>query len=282
MNPKVKIKVAIDLAMSLLFLLLMNTAWTGVFLHEWIGIGIMGLFFAHLFVNRQWIGSILKRFQMITGFRAKFSVFLNALLTLAMAATMVSGILISQYLFAPLAAGNVDFWYTLHAVSSWLTLVIVLVHTVWHWRWIQSVIRRIMPAKKWKILAARVTIGALAVVSAYSLINNSAIDLLMPKDTSTRITGSVSPATSTVSTTESTISAANQTGEDAEVVILPSETAAATVQAVTLQEYLSKLYCTACPKHCLLTNPRCGRGVNQAEQATEEYYGSQEAADGEA
>jgi hypothetical protein len=52
--------------------------------------------------------------------------------------------------------------------------------------------------------------------------------------------------------------------------------------AITLQQYLSKLYCTACHKYCLLTNPRCGRGVRQADKATDAYYASQAADSAEA
>lgn len=40
----------------------------------------------------------------------------------------------------------------------------------------------------------------------------------------------------------------------------------------SLEDYLSKLYCTACPKHCPLSNPQCGRGELQAQQAEQEYY----------
>lgn len=39
----------------------------------------------------------------------------------------------------------------------------------------------------------------------------------------------------------------------------------------SLEEFLSKLNCTACGKHCSLLSPRCGRGQMQAQQAEEEY-----------
>ena len=41
---------------------------------------------------------------------------------------------------------------------------------------------------------------------------------------------------------------------------------------VTLQEYLSKLFCTGCSKHCPLTAPQCRKGNIQADQAEIKYY----------
>lgn len=41
--------------------------------------------------------------------------------------------------------------------------------------------------------------------------------------------------------------------------------------AITLDDYLSNLFCTACHKQCPLTNPRCGKGDRQAQNATIKY-----------
>ena len=41
---------------------------------------------------------------------------------------------------------------------------------------------------------------------------------------------------------------------------------------VSLGDYLSSLNCSGCGKHCSLLSPRCGKGENQAAQATNEYY----------
>lgn len=40
---------------------------------------------------------------------------------------------------------------------------------------------------------------------------------------------------------------------------------------LTLADYLSRLFCTGCEKHCSLLNPRCERGIPQQEAATQEY-----------
>jgi hypothetical protein len=61
MNPKMKTKVVIDVAMSVLFLILMNPAWTGLRLHELLGLYIAALFAVHLLVNRMRIASVARR-----------------------------------------------------------------------------------------------------------------------------------------------------------------------------------------------------------------------------
>lgn len=44
------------------------------------------------------------------------------------------------------------------------------------------------------------------------------------------------------------------------------------VVSVSLEEFLSGLFCTACGKHCPLTNPRCQKGLSQLQTAKDEYY----------
>jgi len=41
---------------------------------------------------------------------------------------------------------------------------------------------------------------------------------------------------------------------------------------ISLIDYLSKLFCTGCSRHCPLSNPGCNKGEQQKEDKTEEYY----------
>jgi hypothetical protein len=47
----------------------------------------------------------------------------------------------------------------------------------------------------------------------------------------------------------------------------------------TLNEYLSNLYCTACPRNCSLLAPQCSKGVGQAAVAEVEYEETYEISD---
>ncbi|HNX63604.1 MAG TPA: cytochrome b/b6 domain-containing protein [Oscillospiraceae bacterium] len=74
---------------------------------------------------------------------------------------------------------------------------------------------------------------------------------------------------STSDTVPSKITESTQIKAVSETTIQTTQTSAE--PEISLEDYLGKLFCTACPKHCPLSNPRCGRGEVQAEQATAEY-----------
>lgn len=51
-----------------------------------------------------------------------------------------------------------------------------------------------------------------------------------------------------------------------------TDTVSEDVTVPTLDEYLGKLFCNGCVKHCSLLSPRCGKGKKNAEQETAAYY----------
>lgn len=278
MNPKTKIKIVLDISMSIILMLLMNTAWTGLLFHEVGGILVAFMFAAHLGINRQWIASMARRFRTPIAGRAKGLFLLNAALAAAMALTLVSGILISEFLFVPLAAGGSFPWMDIHSIASWTSLILLAAHAALHWRWIAGLIKRYAPAARSRVMAARLLIGLLAATAAYSLLTNSTLDILVSAFSPAQASAAQNPgqtAGQAVSGTTdlldgaddgSTIQSAGEEGKE-NAAILPSQTET----AVSLQEYLSKLRCTACHRHCLLSNPRCGKGTRQAQAAEETY-----------
>ena len=55
MKPILKIKIAVDAAMSVSMLLLMAYGLVGEAAHEWIGMGMFALSVAHHILNHRWI-----------------------------------------------------------------------------------------------------------------------------------------------------------------------------------------------------------------------------------
>ena len=286
MNPKTKKKVVIDIAMTILYLLLMNLGLTGVLLHEVAGIGIIGLFAAHLMINRQWIGSVASRFTEKIGFKAKAMFVLNAVLLGTMSATIVSGILISEQLFPFVSAkfaSSLGVLLSLHAVFSWLTLGILMAHTLVHWRWIVSLIKRLAPAGGLRVASARASLVLIAAATLYSFIGSSALDAVLPGQTvvqanasnvsSSTVNNVSSGSSNAVQGTAGLITTPSAAGNGAEESVSSSTTEEAEVKE-TLQEYLSKLVCTACGKRCPLSSPRCAKGRVQAQTATAAYNAS--------
>ena len=58
MKPILKIKIAVDVAMSVSMLLLMAYGLVGEAAHEWIGMGMFVLFVLHHILNRRWIKAV--------------------------------------------------------------------------------------------------------------------------------------------------------------------------------------------------------------------------------
>ena len=98
MNPKNETKSIVDMLMAADFLLLMNVPVTGVLLHEWIGAGLVAAVFVHLALNRKWIAGVARRFKS-AGTKAKGRFVLDTAIAVAAGACVVTGLLISRFLF---------------------------------------------------------------------------------------------------------------------------------------------------------------------------------------
>ena len=60
MKLKMKVKLCIDLVMSVLMLFLVTYQLFGHELHEWFGTGMLVLFIAHTVLNIKWYGNLFK------------------------------------------------------------------------------------------------------------------------------------------------------------------------------------------------------------------------------
>ncbi|NLC79509.1 MAG: hypothetical protein GX683_07285, partial [Ruminococcaceae bacterium] len=97
MKPKMKIKMIIDLLMSILLLCLMAYQIVGEVLHEWLGAGMLVLFIIHTILNLNWYGNLFK--GKYTALRI-IGTFLNFAVLAAILCLGYSGIVMSRHLFA--------------------------------------------------------------------------------------------------------------------------------------------------------------------------------------
>ena len=99
MKVKRKVKMRIDLLMTILLLLLMEYQVTGEALHEYIGAGMIILFLLHNFLNIRWYGSLVKgKYPVLRILRTA----VNFSCLAAMLIQAYSGIVLSRYVFATL------------------------------------------------------------------------------------------------------------------------------------------------------------------------------------
>ena len=97
MKPILKIKIAVDAAMTVALLLLMAYGLVGEAAHEWIGMGMFALFVAHHVLNRRWIQAVPR--GRYTPLRIVQTA-LAGLIFLCMVGSMISGIVLSRHVFA--------------------------------------------------------------------------------------------------------------------------------------------------------------------------------------
>lgn len=131
MKTKQKIKIAVDLLMTIALLLLMPYEMIGEAAHEWIGAGMFLLFIIHHILNRKWTGNLVK--GRYTPMRAAQTV-LVILILICMLGSMVSGIILSRHLFAFLdIRGLSSQARVIHMTCAYWGFVLMSLHLGIHW-----------------------------------------------------------------------------------------------------------------------------------------------------
>ena len=116
MKPKAAVKLAVDVLMTLGLLFLMGYQFWGDFAHEWAGTGMFVLFLLHHVLNRNWHRAIFQ--GRYTPARV-FQLVIDLLVFLSMAGLMISGVILSNYVFAALPIrGRMGFARLLHMAAS--------------------------------------------------------------------------------------------------------------------------------------------------------------------
>lgn len=166
MNTKMKCKMALDLLMTALLIVLMSYQVVGDAAHEWVGSGMFLCFVLHQLLNLGWYRALGRgRYR---GFRLVQTA-LNALSLLFMLALMGSGILLSQTVFAFLPLrGGVQAARVIHLLASYWGFVCMSLHLGLHWGMMTGLLQRNTPVFRNKISAFLLRFAAL-VASLYGM-----------------------------------------------------------------------------------------------------------------
>lgn len=131
MKPKARVKMLVDGLMSLAMLFLMGYQFWGELAHEWVGAGMFALWILHHILNGNWYQTLFRgpctRFRMV-------QILLDFAVLAAMIGLMVSGILLSNHVFAFLhLRGGLGMARLLHMASSYWGFVTMALHLGMHW-----------------------------------------------------------------------------------------------------------------------------------------------------
>ena len=129
MKPIRIIKIVVDLAMYVLFLLLMEQHLIPDGTHEWLGISLFVLFLVHNALNYKWYAVLFK--GKYTALRIVQTAN-NFLLLVAMIGCVVSSMLISGTVFAWMNLDGAEFGRNLHMISTAWAFVFMSVHLGLH------------------------------------------------------------------------------------------------------------------------------------------------------
>ena len=150
---RLKITFWLDMTLLVSICALQTVRFTGLVLHEWLGLAMMGMVLAHLLFAWSWIASQSLRFFTLQSIRARINYLLNLSLFAAVTAVILSGILISQKAIPTLTgsrtAPEMDWrWDSLHNQFSAVVLTLVGFHLAINWEWVlaagQKIFRRFL------------------------------------------------------------------------------------------------------------------------------------------
>lgn len=289
MSNKALTKIILDIVMTVVFLILIDPQNTGMTFHEIAGLIMGALFIFHIFLNWTWVKSVTKNlFNPKLKTKTKFFYILNAVSFISVITIIVTGIEISQVLFASQWGSANEGFYLLHKWVSYLCLALFSVHIVLHWRFIKDVLRDLAAVPKAPALGKTVmSIGVIVLMVGllYSQIASSADDYgdqdkirreSYRETYQSEINESQDNTAANGSDTTYDYEADNSTSADSESTQIEQNSSVSpdtgnTGDKVALNDYLEKMFCNGCPKHCSLLNLQCNRGFQQLEEAKTQY-----------
>jgi len=137
-------RLALDLTVFAIVVAAANPAITGITLHEWLGIVLVVPALVHLVVNWEWVTRATAAFIGRIRTVAKVNLIVDAGLFVAVVGVTLSGFLVIPGLAASLGLQASTSWHVVHLVSSDLTVAFTLTHFALHWKWVATVVRRMI------------------------------------------------------------------------------------------------------------------------------------------
>lgn len=160
-----KLKILTDILLTAALLFLMPYEMIGDGLHEWIGVGMFLLFILHHILNRRWTANLGR--GRYTPFRIVQTI-LVVLILVCMFGSMVSGVLLSNYVFSFLDIRGLSApARTAHMTCAYWGFVLMSLHLGIHWRGMMGMAGKIFPGSS--RVRRRIVQTAGAAIAAYGL-----------------------------------------------------------------------------------------------------------------
>lgn len=146
MKPKAILKIVIDILMTLALLFLMGYQFWGDAAHEWAGTGMFLLFIAHHILNAGWYKNL---FHGKYSPACVFQLVIDLLVFLSMVGLMISGIMLSNHVFAFLNLhSGMSFARLLHMAAAYWGFVLMALHLGLHWSMFMGIAKKMLKRKQ--------------------------------------------------------------------------------------------------------------------------------------
>lgn len=171
-----KLRIVIDIAMTLGLLACMSYLLIGEEFHEWIGTGMFLLYGLHLTLNRKWFCALPRgkysalRFMQTT---------INLLLIVVMVAQACSGVVLSRFVFVSLPiTGGTSLARIIHMLCAYWGFVLMSLHLGLHWSIVVSRLKNKL-TKSWQMTLLSVITMIIALYGIFAFIEHNLISYML-------------------------------------------------------------------------------------------------------
>ncbi|HXU19697.1 MAG TPA: DUF4405 domain-containing protein [Verrucomicrobiae bacterium] len=132
----------LDMALLVSVCVLQTVRFTGLVVHEWLGLAVIAMVLAHLLFSWSWIVTQSRRLFAKQTIRERVNYLLNFALFLFVTAAIFSGILISQKAIPTLTGTKASpddmnlRWAVLHEEFATNVLLLAGLHVAVNWEWL--------------------------------------------------------------------------------------------------------------------------------------------------
>lgn len=179
MSRKRKLRIVIDLSMTLILPFLMAYSLIGETAHEWIGTSMLILFIVHHILNYRWFRALFK--GRYTPARVLNTV-VNILLLIDILFQGASGIILSRQVFSFLSIEQgASLARVIHLLGAYWGFVLMSMHIGLHWNTMLRYINGSMKKSKWLPFSARILCAGFSVYGVYAFITRQIGDYMILK-----------------------------------------------------------------------------------------------------
>ena len=143
-GSRTRTNLIVDIIIFVGFMLSTAPAFTGMAIHEWLGLALAAGIVTHLLLHWQWLVEVTRRFFRRMPWGTRINYVLNSLLFVSIVLISASGIMISKEAL-PLLGLEVSgggSWKMIHTLSADAIVFLMGLHVALHWSWIVDAVKR--------------------------------------------------------------------------------------------------------------------------------------------